>query len=209
MPHFPIAALRAVGGWDPYNVTEDADLGIRLARRGLRTATLNSTTWEEAPPDFGNWWRQRTRWLKGWMQTWIVHMRRPRTLWRDLGAFRFIGLHVFMGGMLLSVIAYPLFWSMLAIDLMFGQLYQSPESEFGTWFWMICGANLVMGFTASILVGVLAAIRRGNRWLAPWTLLMPVYWLAISMAGYRAMWQLFRKPFLWEKTKHGGHPPRR
>ena len=207
--HFPIAALRAVGGWDPYNVTEDADLGIRLARRGLRTATLNSTTWEEAPPDFGNWWRQRTRWLKGWMQTWIVHMRRPTTLWHDLGAFRFIGLHVFMGGMLLSVIAYPLFWAMLALELMFGQLYQSPASEFGTWFWMISGVNLVLGFAASILVGALAAKRRGNRWLIPWALLMPLYWLAISMAGYRAMWQLFRKPFLWEKTKHGGHPSRR
>jgi cellulose synthase/poly-beta-1,6-N-acetylglucosamine synthase-like glycosyltransferase len=66
--HFPRAVLDAVGGWDPYNVTEDADLGIRLARAGWHVGVLNSTTWEEAPPTFRIWKGQRTRWLKGWMQ---------------------------------------------------------------------------------------------------------------------------------------------
>ena len=75
MPHFPRAVLDAVGGWDPYNVTEDADLGIRLARSGWHVGVLNSTTWEEAPPTFRIWKGQRTRWLKGWMQTYLVHMR--------------------------------------------------------------------------------------------------------------------------------------
>lgn len=210
--HFPMATLRAVGGWDPYNVTEDADLGIRLARLGLRTATIDSTTWEEAPTDFGNWWRQRTRWLKGWMQTWIVHMRQPKALWRDLGTFRMLGLQVFMGGMLLSVIAYPLFWAIVVAKFVFSDLLEPPDADLGLWFWLICGTNLVLGFTASIAVGILATLQRGRRWLAPWTLLMPLYWLAISAAGYRAMWQLLRKPFLWEKTTHGvrsSRPPKR
>jgi glycosyltransferase XagB len=74
--HFPRAVLDAVGGWDPYNVTEDADLGIRLARGGWHVGVLASTTWEEAPPTFRVWQGQRTRWLKGWMQTYLVHMRR-------------------------------------------------------------------------------------------------------------------------------------
>ena len=83
--HFPRATLISVGAWDPYNVTEDADLGIRLARQGYRTGVLGSTTWEEAPPVFGIWIKQRTRWLKGWMQTYLVHTRDLRRLNRDLG----------------------------------------------------------------------------------------------------------------------------
>lgn len=207
--HFPMATLRDVGGWDPYNVTEDADLGIRLARLGYRTATLDSTTWEEAPVDFGNWWRQRTRWLKGWMQTWIVHMREPMQLWRDLGTFRMLGLQVFMGGMLLSFIAYPLFWAVVAVEFAFGDLLGRQQMDFGQWFWLISGVNLVLGFTASIAVGILAAMQRGRRWLAPWTLFMPFYWVAISAAGYRAIWQLIRNPFFWEKTQHGARSSRR
>jgi glycosyltransferase XagB len=197
--HFPMATLRAVGGWDPYNVTEDADLGIRLARLGMRTATIDSTTWEEAPTDFGNWWRQRTRWLKGWMQTWIVHMRQPMALWRDLGTFKMLGLQVLMGGMLMSVIAYPLFWAVVIAELSLGDILQPRGAEFSRWIWLISGFNLALGFT----VGILAALQRDRRWLVPWTFLMPFYWLAISAAGYRAMWQLIRKPFLWEKTQHG------
>ena len=73
--------LRAIGGWDPYNVTEDADLGIRLARLGYRTTVIPSTTYEEAPARLRPWLRQRTRWFKGWLQTWLVHMRSPVRLW--------------------------------------------------------------------------------------------------------------------------------
>ena len=82
--HFRTAVLRQVGGWDPYNVTEDADLGIRLYRLGYRSAALSSATYEEAPARFLPWLKQRTRWYKGWMQTWLVHMRRPVRLMREL-----------------------------------------------------------------------------------------------------------------------------
>ena len=124
-------------------------------------------------------------------------------LWRDLGTFRLLGLHVFMGGILLSVIAYPLFSLALAWKIVSGHLFDAPESELGTWFWALSAINLVLGFTASILVGIVAAAQRGRWWLAPRALLMPFYWFAISFAGYRAMWQLVRQPFLWEKTRHG------
>ncbi len=75
--HFRASALKWLMAWDPFNVTEDADLGIRLARSGYRCAMLGSTTYEEAPAGFMSWLRQRTRWLKGYMQTWLVHMRDP------------------------------------------------------------------------------------------------------------------------------------
>lgn len=201
--HFPAALLRAVGGWDPYNVTEDADLGIRLARRGLRTATIQSTTWEEAPRAFGNWWRQRTRWLKGWMQTYLVHMRRPLRLLEDIGLVRWIGLQVIMGGILASALVHPVFWIVVAADLGQGRIPFTAAQGGWSWLLWICAINFVLGFAVSILVGVIATIRRGRARLAPWALLMPLYWLLISAAGYRAAWQLVRRPFLWEKTRHG------
>ena len=116
--HFRTAALRKVGGWDPYNVTEDADLGIRLSRLGYRSAALPSTTYEEAPARFRPWLTQRTRWYKGWMQTWLVHMRRPRRLIRDLnpaGAFTF---QLLLAGNVLSALIHPIFMAVLCYMLL-------------------------------------------------------------------------------------------
>ena len=86
--HFRVAGLRALGGWDAYNVTEDADLGLRLARCGYRVDTMASRTYEEAPVEFGKLVAQRSRWMKGWMQTALVHCRAPSRLFADLGALR-------------------------------------------------------------------------------------------------------------------------
>ena len=133
MPHFKTATLRDVGAWDPFNVTEDADLGIRLSRLGYRTGTISSTTWEEAPEDAGNWRRQRTRWLKGWMQTYLVHMREPRRLLLELGLRPFLGLHVLMGGILVSVLAHPLIYLLVAHETWNGRFLTSPEPGLKLW----------------------------------------------------------------------------
>ena len=114
--HFRISALRAIHGWDPFNVTEDADIGIRLARHGLRVQTLDSTTFEEATNSLPNWLRQRTRWLKGYMQTWLVHMRSPRALLRNAGVAGFFGFQLFVGGTVLSALLNPLLWSIFILS---------------------------------------------------------------------------------------------
>lgn len=201
--HFRVAALRMIGAWDPYNVTEDADLGIRLARRGLRTATIASTTWEEAPQDLGNWWRQRTRWLKGWMQTYLVHMRRPWQLKRELGLKAFLGLQVLMGGILISVLAHPLIYALVGYEAWSGHLLAAPQTAGDVALLGFAALSLALGLVSSMGVGMAAVVRRRRPWLAPWALAMPLYWLLISAAGYRAVIQLVRKPFLWEKTRHG------
>jgi hypothetical protein len=105
--HFRVSALRWLMAWDPFNVTEDADLGIRLARAGYRCQMLDSTTYEEAPAQFMSWLRQRTRWLKGYMQTWVVHMRFPRALWQELGPRGFLGFQIMVGGTVLSALVPP------------------------------------------------------------------------------------------------------
>ncbi|HXO72110.1 MAG TPA: glycosyltransferase family 2 protein, partial [Bradyrhizobium sp.] len=105
--HFRTAVLREVGGWDAWNVTEDADLGFRLARFGYRSVTFDSTTSEEAPIRFKAWLGQRSRWMKGWMLTWRVHMREPRRLWREARPRGFFTLNIIVGGNILTALAYP------------------------------------------------------------------------------------------------------
>ncbi len=205
--HFPRAVLDAVGGWDPYNVTEDADLGIRLARAGWRVGVLRSTTWEEAPPTWAVWRGQRTRWLKGWMQTYLVHMRSPRRLWRELGGRRFLGLQVLMGGLILSALVHPWFYVLVAVDLWQGRLMGVPQSLLGHTLLWIGVINVVAGYVSAIALGSVSAARRGRLGLAAHAALMPVYWLAISFAAYRALAQLVSAPYYWEKTEHfaAGH----
>jgi hypothetical protein len=137
------------------------------------------------------------------MQTYLVHMRRPRQLLKDIGLVRWIGLQVIMGGILASALVHPAFWIMVAIDLGQGRVPFTGALAGWTWLLWIGAVNFVLGFAVAIAVGAIATIRRGRAWLAPWALLMPLYWLLISAAGYRALWQLVRRPFLWEKTRHG------
>ncbi len=126
--HFRVSALKWLLAWDPFNVTEDADLGMRLARNGYRCAMLNSTTYEEAPPRLMCWLRQRTRWLKGYIQTWLVHMRFPLTLWRELGPRGFLAFQVVVGGTVLSALAHPWFYALAGIELARGALLAPPRA---------------------------------------------------------------------------------
>ncbi len=163
---------------------------------------LASTTWEEAPPTHAVWQGQRTRWLKGWMQTYLVHMRAPQRLLHELGARRFFGFQVLMGGLILSALVHPWFYGFLALDLWQGWLWRAPQSVLGQSLLLLGFLNLVAGYASAIGLGTLAAARRGRRGLAIHAALMPVYWLAISFAAYRALAQLLTAPYYWEKTDH-------
>jgi cellulose synthase/poly-beta-1,6-N-acetylglucosamine synthase-like glycosyltransferase len=207
--HFPREVLVAAGGWDPFNVTEDADLGFRLARQGWRTTVLASTTWEEAPISFGRWFRQRTRWLKGWMQTYLVHTRQPWRLNAELGAGGALGFHALMGGLVLSALVHPLFYVLLTYQALSGRLFAPADTLAGAALWTIAWINLAAGYLTSIFVGALSAWRRGQPRLALSALLMPLCWLLVSAAAYRALYQLTTNPYFWEKTEHGLRPKRR
>lgn len=198
--HFRTEVLRQVGAWDAYNVTEDADLGVRLARFGYGSITFASTTFEEAPIRLGPWLRQRTRWMKGWMQSWSVHMRRPRQLWRDTGPRGFLAINLIVGGNLLTALAYP--------SLFGGWLLLASGSGIG-------GGSAVDAWTplhlTAMAAGILSTVGIGLCGLAHrrqlrhgWILLLtPLYWALLSLAAWRALWQLLRDPYRWEKTEHG------
>lgn len=200
--HFPREVLDRWFGWDPFNVTEDADLGIRLARTGGRIGVLNSTTWEEAPARFGIWLRQRTRWMKGWMQTYLVHTRQPVRLMRELGFAAFVGFHLYSGGLILSALVFPLFCGMAAFEAWHGGWLMLPESLSGGALWTLTVFELAAAYASSVLAAGVAAWRRGRKWLAFRAPIMPVYWLLISVAAYRALFQLATAPHFWEKTEH-------
>lgn len=201
--HIRTDILRKSGGWDPYNVTEDADLGVRLDRLGYRTRLINSSTDEEAACQAKNWIRQRTRWQKGWMQTYGVQMRRPVELLVRLGLLRFIGFQAMIGGLILSPIAHLGFLALAIIGLMQGWLFDQYEGLFWSAFAIATIFNLVCGYGASMALGLLAVSAEGWDGMRLKVLGMPLYWLMIAYAAFRAIGQLVSNPFDWEKTSHG------
>ncbi len=199
--HFKIAVLRELRAWDPFNVTEDADLGVRLTQKGYRVGIVDSTTFEEASCQAGNWIRQRSRWIKGYMQTFLVHMRRPLHLVASTGLLGFLGFFFFIGGTVLSALLNPVFWVLYLIWLV--AFSSGADSIFPQILLFLALLNLLVGNGAFIYLSMLAPIRRGWLDLVPYSLTAFGYWVLISIAAYRALWQLLRNPFYWEKTQHG------
>jgi len=201
--HFRIGVLRDLGAWDPYNVTEDADLGMRLNRAGYRAKMLDSTTYEEACCQSLPWLKQRTRWLKGWMQTFGVHMRSPLGTLRELGLAGFLSFHAYFAGIIVSSLAHPLFYFVLAHHAIQGTLFHSAGALWDDILLAIAVVNFIGGYTVNVALGAMSLRGSKHRGLWPHAIFIPVYWLYVSAAAYRAIWQLFHAPFYWEKTEHG------
>lgn len=201
--HFATKALREVGAWDPHNVTEDADLGIRLARFGYQTDFVDSTTYEEAPAHLAGWLPQRTRWMKGWMQTYLVHMRNPFRLLSDLGARGFIAFQLLIGGSVLAAVVHPIFFVWLIADAAFGTLLVPGETVAQWTQKSLVVLTLLSGYAASGLLAVTGMRRRGVSPSIRIVVMIPIYWLLLSAAAWRAVWKFFTAPYQWEKTAHG------
>ncbi|GGA78960.1 glycosyl transferase [Brucella endophytica] len=199
--HLRRECLEAVGGWDSYNVTEDADLGLRLARFGYRVGVITRGTWEDAPRCYTDWKKQRTRWLKGWMQTWLVHMRNPWRTWRDLGTVRFALSMLYMSGLILSALVYPLM--MVTAVLVITASLRGPASFWSFYLLCIDAVNITLAYVSYYMLG-LKTLNREERRAGLYFCWIPVYWLLMSFSAWRAVWQLFEAPHLWEKTPH--HP---
>lgn len=201
--HFRTATLRKVGGWDAHNVTEDADLGMRLARFGYRCGTISSTTYEEAPARTGAWLRQRTRWFKGWMQTWFTHMQSPGRLLRDLGPLGFLSFQLIVGGNVLAALVHPLFLTGILVASFSGEPLWRDDNLAIAVLGTLYGTTAAAGYLVSAAFGWLGLRRRGLL-SAAWALtLTPLHWLLLSLAAWRALCQLIVAPYKWEKTEHG------
>lgn len=200
--HFRTAHLRAAGGWDAWNVTEDADLGLRLARLGYACRMLDSTTWEEAPPCLADWLPQRRRWMKGWMQTCLTHTRNPLRLWRELGQLR--ATHIL--ALLIANTFGPLVGIWFTVYVLWhaylGDLV--PGEDWQTFLANLCWTGLALiGFASLFLPTLIGAFRRGLLTSLAWITLRALHWLFMSLAAAQAMVELVTRPFHWAKTQHG------
>lgn len=199
--HFKMRALRKVQAWDPYNVTEDADLGVRFTGLNYHVGVVNSTTYEEANSQVASWVRQRSRWMKGYMQTYLVHMRHPLDLYKKLGHIGFWGFQFFIGGTIVSVMIAPLLWVMFIVWLI--TRTHDLDMIFPPLVLYISLFNLLIGNGFLIYLSSLSVFKRHLYRLIPYSLTNPIYWMLMSWAAYRALWQLVHDPFYWEKTQHG------
>ncbi|HBF33388.1 TPA: glycosyl transferase [Candidatus Sumerlaeota bacterium] len=199
--HFKLAALRKLGGWDAFNVAEDCDLGMRLYKKGYRTQVIDSTTWEEACSHPGFWIKQRSRWVKGYIQTFFVHTRNPWSSFRALGLTRTLHFLALTAGLFFPCLINPFYWVLTALWVAYrpaevGAYFPTPIFIMG----FIC---LFLGNFALIYLGMLGCCARRYYDLVKWALLLPPYWAMVSIASWKAAWQLIVKPHYWEKTKHG------
>ncbi len=194
--------LEKLGGWDAHNVTEDADLGIRLARHGYYTQLLDTVTLEEANCHALPWIRQRSRWLKGYAVTWLVHMRAPRQLWQQLGRWRFFGVQVLFLGTLVQFMFAPLLWSFWLV--LIGLWHPLPS---------VLGSVAMLGFfivfvfseAVTLSIGYLALRSPRHRHLRIWLPTLHGYFPLAVLAMYKALWELISAPFYWDKTAHGSY----
>jgi cellulose synthase/poly-beta-1,6-N-acetylglucosamine synthase-like glycosyltransferase len=197
---FRRAALERLGGWDAHNVTEDADLGLRLARQGYRCELIDSVTEEEANCRAIPWIRQRSRWLKGYAMTWISHMRRPGLLLRDLGAWRFLGIQILFLGTLSTYVFTPLIWSFWLLP--FGLPH--PLADLVPWWLFVAlGSAFLITELTNVAAGALAVSSPKHRWLIPWVPTMHFYHPLGAIASWKAIVELVVRPFYWDKTAHG------
>ncbi len=201
--HFRRLALRSLGGWDPYNVTEDADLGIRMFREGYTVKVLESVTLEEANSDFVNWVKQRSRWYKGYLQTLFVHLRSPIELKREMGWKGIAHFCIFVGGTPILAMLNPLFWLMTALwfighPVFIVRIFPAPVYYLGLVCWVF--GNFLLGYLTILSCRTIG--RERFLWAA---LTIPLYWVMMSVAAAKAGWQLIGRPAFWEKTTHGLH----
>jgi cellulose synthase/poly-beta-1,6-N-acetylglucosamine synthase-like glycosyltransferase len=194
------AALEAVGGWDAHNVTEDAELGIRLARNGFRVEIIDTTTFEEANAAVLPWVRQRARWQKGYLLTWAVAMRAPFALLRALGLWRFLALQVQILFAVAGFLIAPLLWSLMIKPFGYTHPLDLVVSPFG---YGILATIFVASVALSVTLAIYATRAAHLRHLRPYILLSEFYFLLGTISAWRAVLDILRRPFDWAKTRHG------
>jgi cellulose synthase/poly-beta-1,6-N-acetylglucosamine synthase-like glycosyltransferase len=203
--HFRVSMLRRIGGWDPFNVTEDCDLGVRLAREGLRVGLIDSVTWEEAVTRVKPWIKQRSRWVKGYVQTYLVHMRHPLRLCSQLGPRAFVDFQMFVGANSLVMLLNPLMWALTVTyaatkGTAFGDFI---EAMFPAPIYYPALLSFVAGNFLLLYGNAYVCVRHELTAMTRYSLLAPFYWILMSIGAWAGLISLIRNPFYWAKTEHG------
>jgi cellulose synthase/poly-beta-1,6-N-acetylglucosamine synthase-like glycosyltransferase len=199
---FRRAALEGMGGWDAHNVTEDADLGIRLARRGFRTELIDTVTKEEANCRPWPWIKQRSRWIKGYAMTYGVHMRAPRRLLAELGWRKTIGVQVLFLGTLSQFVLAPFLWSFWVTALGFSH---PVVDRMPGWMGLTMAGAFFSAEIVNIAIGISALGAPEHRFLRKWVPTLHFYYPLATLAAVKAIAEIVTRPFYWDKTHHGAY----
>ena len=202
--HFKTKKLKEIGAWDDYNVTEDAEIGIRLSLLGYKVALLNSTTYEESPMTFKNWIKQRTRWIKGYLQTYIIFLVNKKKYFKNLSFFQILGFHMFIGLPAFTYFFTPFLGAIFVLS------YFEIIKILGSIKYILLFSQIVfvIGIFCSVFITINSVIY--HKWynIIEVIFLFFFYHILHSLASYRAIYQLFSKTYYWEKTEHGATNPR-
>ncbi len=204
--HFRTKSLQQLKGWDSFNVTEDCDLGLRLVKHGYRTAIVNSTTYEEANSKLGNWFSQRGRWIKGYMQTYLVHVRNPSQFIQQAAIYNFLAFQLVIGGKIFSLFINPLMWIITICYFLFRSTTGAfIESFFPAPIFYMGIVCLIFGNFLYMYYYMVGCAKRGYFPLIKYGFVVPFYWLFMSISGWYALYKIFTNPHYWAKTHHGLH----
>jgi|GEM_PF-1709392 len=198
--HFRTEVLKEIGGWDPYNVAEDCESGVRLMRRGYEMRLIDSITHEEAVSGVSSWIKQRSRWMKGFIQTGITNLRYPLRLQKELGWKKLLTFLLIIVGTPLIHLMNLLFWSLTI--LWFATHSAAIQSIFPWYIFYLAMFSFIFGNFAMIYLNVLGCVNKDTYDLIKWSLLVPFYWVLMGIATFKAFWQIVFNPHHWEKTKH-------
>jgi cellulose synthase/poly-beta-1,6-N-acetylglucosamine synthase-like glycosyltransferase len=201
--HFRVEALRRLGAWDPHNVTPGLDLGVRIPRRGWDVRMMASVTATEADARLSPWLTQRSRWIEGCYQTWLVHMRSPYRLWRDLGTTGFIGLQLTLALPVFTTLVTPLLWALILVYLVSGPGHSAAQFPLPVISLAVAAAAL--GNLLTVYALMIGCMEQGLLRAVRTMLLAPAYGALMSVAAYRALFQLFH-PRLRHRWELAGPP---
>ena len=210
---FRIESLKSLRGWDPRNVTEDADLGVRMARKHHKVVPMDLMTYEEAPPNLYPWLKQRIRWNKGYLYTLIVHFRHPFKIIRDIGLKSSIFLFQQLSAPFVAAVTLP---NLILFALYWLNWFGVPLTPVSEWIATIFNANPVLFYSSlltlafgpiySILMSLEGLFRQEEDYAlskVKYTPLILVYFLLQSVTALIAIVELIVKPHSWHKTHHG------
>lgn len=203
--HFRTKDLKGLHAWDPFNVTEDCDLGVRLFKAGYKTAIIDSTTLEEANSNIKNWFRQRSRWIKGYLQTYLVHMRDPISFVKSQGIHALI-FQLVIGMRMIFMLVNPILWTLtISYFVLYRFVGPAIEALYPAPIFYMAVTSLIFGNFMYFYNYMIGCAKREQWSLIKFVFLIPFYWLMMSIASGLAFYQLITKPHYWEKTHHGFH----
>ena len=189
--HFRVDVLRKTGAWDSHNLTEDADLGMRMAYFGYRSEMITPPTFENAPHGLKIFLRQRIRWQSGHIQTISVHLRQPLRAMRSAGVFNYTFFILVLLCRLTNPIAHMfVIGYLLTASATVGFLTPS----------LIRVSAFVYLFYFTLAYLALGENSRHMRLI--YLLSLPAYWLLIAPATLIALYRMARGQMAWMKTPH-------